>query len=68
MARELRIQSEESVPGDATVRHYDELAEDAKAELPSLVGQTPSVEVPDRVAEAFEDGEYIKYTDYYRVR
>jgi hypothetical protein len=68
MARELRIETEESVPGDATVRHYDELAEEAKAELPSLVTGDPTASVPEHVAEEFEDGEYIKFTDYLRVR
>ncbi|MFB6171080.1 MAG: hypothetical protein ABEJ23_01000 [Haloarculaceae archaeon] len=65
MTRHVLVE-DECVPADATVRHYDELTEPVKERLPSLLaaedGRTERTVAADLTA-----GEYIKYTDYYRV-
>lgn len=66
MARHVRVEAEERVPADATVRHYDELAEPAKERLPSLVDEERG-RVERDVVDDLTAGEYIKYTDYLRV-
>lgn len=65
MTRKVRVEIMEGVPPDATVRHYDELADPVKERLPSLVEGDDMV--GQGVADDLTVGEYIKYTDYYRV-
>ncbi|MGM0398283.1 MAG: hypothetical protein ACQEQY_04750 [Halobacteriota archaeon] len=54
-------------PSMATrVRHYDELPEDAKERLPTLLeGGNPVV--PAETAAGFRHGELVKFTRYYRI-
>lgn len=66
MSRELHIEAEESVPPDATVRHYDELGQETKERLPDLVGDGPT-RIPPGDAADLDAGEYIKFTEYVRV-
>ncbi|MFC7046805.1 hypothetical protein ACFQH6_16610 [Halobacteriaceae archaeon GCM10025711] len=63
----LRVEPADHVPADARVRHYDELSEPAKDAFPGIVaaGETP---LDPTVAGEFTDGEFVKFTDYYRVR
>lgn len=48
------------------VRHYDELAEDAKERLPTLLEGGDPV-VPAETAADFQHGEVVKFTRYYRI-
>lgn len=66
MTRHVQVEEEERIPADATVRHYDELAEPAKERLPALVDDGRG-QVGPRVVADLTAGEFIKYTDYYRV-
>jgi len=67
MPREMHIEADTSIPSDATVRHYDELGEETKERLPDLVPDEGGTRVPPQVATDLDAGEYIKFTDYYRV-
>ncbi|MFB6352633.1 MAG: hypothetical protein ABEJ92_00955 [Halobacteriales archaeon] len=68
----IEVERVETVPGGASVRHFDELAEPAKVVLPALVpgdGGTAAcadAEVVDTLGDV--DGDIVKFTDYYRVR
>ncbi|MFW5937374.1 MAG: hypothetical protein ACOCSN_00395 [Halanaeroarchaeum sp.] len=54
-------------PSIATrVRHYDELPEDAKERLPTLLEGGNAV-VPTETAAGFQHGEVVKFTRYYRI-
>ena len=48
------------------VRHYDELPENAKERLPSLLNGGSPV-VPTELAASFQHGEVVKFTEYYRI-
>lgn len=67
----IEVERVETVPGGASVRHFDELGEPAKAVLPALVpgdGGTAAC-ADDGVVETLGevDGDIVKFTDYYRV-
>ncbi|MFC7167597.1 hypothetical protein [Halospeciosus flavus] len=62
----ITIEEADSIPVDANVRDYDELHDAARAVFPSVVDDT--AEVDERTAAAFVDGEFVKFTGYYRVR
>lgn len=65
MTPRIVVERAGDVPRDADVRHVDELDPDAQAALPRL---TDGHETVSRaVAESFECGELVKFTDYYRV-
>ena len=64
----VRLESTDSVPTDGRVRHYDELPEDAQGALPALASGVPGEAILDAsTARTFVDGEYVKFTDYYKV-
>ena len=60
------VERRRSVPEDATVFHYDELNEDFKHRFPELAENTP-VEGLVGPENILSDGDYIKFTDYYRI-
>ena len=68
MARERTVHVEEvaAVPDDAAVFHYDELDEDLKHRFPALIEQAPT-EAPVRPETVLSNGDYVKFTEYYRV-
>ncbi|WP_458209579.1 hypothetical protein [Haladaptatus sp. NG-SE-30] len=66
MNPKITVEPAETIPDDASVRHYDELENGAKQHFPSVVEdgeQTIDVET----ALQFSDGEFVKFTGYYRV-
>lgn len=68
MNPKIRVERAEAVPDDASVRHYDELDSGAKRELSTLVsGERSEQFVDTETAGEFSDGEFVKFTGYYRV-
>lgn len=69
MNPKVRVERTESIPRDANVRHYDELASDAKQRFPALADGVPSEAIlDDKTASEFTDGEFVIYTGYYQIR
>ncbi|MFB6069802.1 MAG: hypothetical protein ABEJ76_02155 [Halanaeroarchaeum sp.] len=66
MTPTLRAHEIEDVPAGTRVRHYDELAEDAKETFPSVADGGTTVVSPE-LATRFRDGEVVKFTRYYRI-
>jgi len=66
MTPTIRARALESVPAHARVRHYDELAEDAKDSFPAIAEGGTAV-VPPELAAGFRHGEVLKFTRYYRI-
>ena len=66
MERTVHIEKMESVPDDAAVFHYDELDEDFKYRFPELIENAP-IEKPVRPECGLSNGDYVKFTDYYRI-
>ncbi|MFB6125556.1 MAG: hypothetical protein ABEJ59_06320 [Halanaeroarchaeum sp.] len=66
MTPTIRARPVHDVPAGTRVRHYDELAEDAKAGFPAIAAQGGAVVPPD-LAAGFRHGEVVKFTDYYRI-
>lgn len=68
----IEFKRAESMPRDATVRHYDELGEAAKVLLPTLVSGDEYSASPAEAAvvDTFGDwdGDIVKFTEYYRIR
>lgn len=65
----VRIEPAASIPDFGSVRHYDELPEQAQDVLPALANGVPGEAILDEpTAQTFVDGEYVKFTGYYRVR
>ncbi|SFH62509.1 hypothetical protein SAMN04488066_11317 [Halorubrum aquaticum] len=62
--RRMRLRRTGRVPPDARVRHYDELEEATQAAVAELAGR------PRTAPESadLEDGDVVKFTDYYRIR
>lgn len=60
----MRLRRTGRVPPDARVRHYDELGEATQAAVAELAGQPRTA--PESVD--LEDGDVVKFTDYYRIR
>ncbi len=60
----MRLRRTGSVPPDARVRHYDELAEASQVAVAELADR------PRTAPESadLEDGDVVKFTDYYRIR
>ncbi|MFB6122019.1 MAG: hypothetical protein ABEJ78_00985 [Haloferacaceae archaeon] len=56
----------DDVAADETLHHYDELPETTKHEFPTLVGSDAGGDA-STVAAALDDGDVVKFTDYYRV-
>jgi hypothetical protein len=62
--RRVRVRRTGRIPPDASVRHYDELDEDAQIALRELAGRPRTAPAIDDL----KDGEFVKYTNYYQVR
>ncbi|WP_435099409.1 hypothetical protein [Halorubrum sp. N11] len=60
----MRLRRTGVIPPDARVRHYDELGEDAQIVVRELAGRPRTA--PE--ADDLDDGDVVKFTDYYRVR
>ncbi|WP_435182045.1 hypothetical protein [Halorussus sp. AFM4] len=67
MGRVTRIEESGTIPEDAVVRHYDELDDDVRHCLPSLVERAPYDEAPVSSGDN-ADELYVKFTDYYRIQ
>ncbi|VTT87931.1 hypothetical protein DM2_1265 [Halorubrum sp. DM2] len=52
------------MPSDARVRHFDELSDDEKQVVAELAGRPRTA--PE--TSTLEDGDVVKFTDYYLVR
>ncbi|WP_267640601.1 hypothetical protein [Haloarchaeobius amylolyticus] len=63
----LRLTEVESVPADATVRHVDQLSEDAYDQVIQLVDDDGPNALQGPPAPDLADGEIIVFTDYLRV-
>ena len=62
--RRLRLRRTGRIPSDARVRHYDELGEDAQILVRKLADRPRTApETGD-----LDDGDFVKFTDYYQVR
>lgn len=68
----IEIERARSIPGDATVHHYDELSEPAKMLLSALIARDGDLTATTdtEVVETFEEfaGSIVKFTNYYRIR
>lgn len=64
----LSVRKVETIPDGSSIRDYDQLDPEAMQYLAELAKAETSVEVPTRVATAFERCELIKYTEYLRIR
>ncbi|WP_239638611.1 hypothetical protein [Halorubrum saccharovorum] len=62
--RRMRLRRTGIIPADARVRHYDELDEETQVTVRELAGRPRTApEVND-----LDDGDVVKFTDYYEVR
>ncbi|WP_227374560.1 hypothetical protein [Haladaptatus halobius] len=66
MNPKITVELTETIPDDASVRHYDELEHGAKQRFPNVV-EHGEQNIDVKTALQFRDGEFVKYTDYYRV-
>ncbi|KZN25466.1 MULTISPECIES: hypothetical protein [unclassified Haladaptatus] len=66
MKYKIALEPVETVPDDARVRHYDELDYGAKGHFPDVVERGERLIDPE-TARQFSDGEFVKYTGYFRV-
>jgi len=62
--RQLRLRRTGRMPSDARVRHFDELSDDEKQVVAELAGRPWTA--PE--TSTLEDGDVVKFTDYYLVR
>jgi hypothetical protein len=62
--RRMRLRRTGLVPPDARVRHYDELDEETQVTVRELAGRPQTA--PE--ADDLDDGDVVKFTDYYEVR
>ncbi|WP_234699161.1 hypothetical protein [Halorubrum sp. LN27] len=62
--RRMRLRRTGLIPSDTRVRHYDELDEEAQATVRELAGRPQTA--PE--ADDLDDGDVVKFTDYYEVR
>jgi hypothetical protein len=62
--RRLRLRRTGWIPPGARVRHYDELGEDAQILVRELAGRPRTAPELDDL----DDGDFVKFTDYYQVR
>ena len=64
----ISIEPTDSVPEDATVRHFDELTPAAQERFPALAAGVPSAALFDGATPTgLEDGDIVVYTGYYRI-
>lgn len=66
MNPKIAVEPVETIPDDALVRHYDELEYDAKGQFPDVVERGERL-IDRETARQFSDGEFVKYTGYFRV-
>lgn len=66
MAQTIEMSAIEQIPPDVRVCHIDELDWPAKKHLAEFEEDEP-IEIDNRIAEAFECCDVVKYTDYYEV-
>lgn len=66
MPRHVTVERTDSVPKGASVFDYDELNDELKERFPDLIETAPTEE-PARPECVLSSGDYVKYTDYYRV-
>ncbi len=62
--RRMRLRRTGIIPADARVRHYDELGEETQVTVRELAGRPRTA--PE--ADDLDDGDVVKFTDYYEVR
>jgi hypothetical protein len=62
----IAVEPTETVPDDASVRDFDELEWPAKRQFATVVGSGER-RIDEETALQFTDGEFVKYTGYYRV-
>lgn len=67
MSDHITLAPVDDVPAGSRVCHYDELAESAKEEFPTLAGLS-RVSIDESIADELRSCEFVKYTDYYEVR
>jgi hypothetical protein len=62
----VHVEHVEDIPDDAAVYHYDELDKPLKHCFPALIENTPT-EASIRPESVLSNGDYVKFTEYYRV-
>ena len=62
--RKMRLRRTGTVPPDARVKHVDELSDEAREAVYELAGRPRTVSE----REDLDDGDVVKFTDYYVVR
>ena len=60
----MRLRRTGTAPPGARVRHFDELSEETQNAVFEAAGRPRTV--PE--ADDLDDGDVVKFTDYYRVR
>ncbi|WP_435359184.1 hypothetical protein [Haloarchaeobius sp. DFWS5] len=63
----LRFTAVDAVPAGATVRHADQLSEEAFDQLVRVLADDGPNMLPDRPAADLRDGEIIVFTEYLQV-
>ena len=70
MRSTITLEPVEEIPPDCRICHYDELGDDAKAQVPALADAPAETEIEDvdgSIADDFDDCDLVKYTEYYAV-
>ena len=62
--RRMRLRRTGTIPAGARVRHYDELDEETQVAVSEIAGRPRTA--PE--TEDLDDGDVVKFTDYYKVR
>ncbi|TKX54762.1 hypothetical protein EXE42_06515 [Halorubrum sp. SP3] len=62
--RRVRLRRTGRIPSDARVRHYDELSDDEQGVVRELAGEPWTA---PEIGE-LDDGDVVKFTDYYLIR
>jgi hypothetical protein len=60
----MRLRRTGTIPAGARVRHYDELDEETQVAVSEIAGRPRTA--PE--TEDLDDGDVVKFTDYYEVR
>ncbi|WP_435333776.1 hypothetical protein [Haloarchaeobius sp. TZWWS8] len=68
IAGSLRLTTVDSVPAGATVRHADQLSDEAFAQVVKLVTEDGPRTLRERPAPDLKNGEIIVFTDYLQVQ
>ncbi|ELZ18036.1 hypothetical protein C477_12547 [Haloterrigena salina JCM 13891] len=69
MSQRITLEPVDEIPSDCRVCHYDELEEEAKAQVPLLIDAPAEAALDDAdgSVDAFEGCDLVKYTEYYAV-